>query len=99
MPKQPDGPFVDMDRVNGGQVRPQDPLAFEELGRRAALDLHAFLDLRRLLGEMDVQRHLALPRVGGDDAHGLGIDGADAVDGRGDAHAIRIAQLVESARP
>ena len=61
-PSSVDVVLVDVDRMDGGQVRAEDALALQQLRRRAALDRQALLDLSRLLGEVDVQRRLA-PRA------------------------------------
>src|SRR5207248_9068686 len=97
--KPSDVGFIEMDGVDRRRIWTADALPFEELGGRAPLDLEAFVNFRRLLGEMDVQRRVPLARIGGHDPHGLRVYRADAVDGRADAHAVGIVQLLDPPHP
>ena len=85
--------------MDGGEVRAEDAFAIEKLRRGAALHLEALLDLGRLFGQVDVQRHAPIFRVCENDPHRCGLDRAHAVDGGGDAHPIRLLQVVDPPRP
>ena len=91
--------LADVDRMHGSQVGAEDAFSLEQLSRCAALDCEALFDLRRLLREVDVQRHAPLARVRRDDAHRFRIDSAHAVDGGGQSRAVGVFHLVHAQRP
>src|SRR5260370_31303232 len=88
-----------MARVHRCQVRAENPFALQELSRRAAFFISAFLKLGRLFREMNVQRGIALAGPRRNRAHRGGVHCANAVDGRAASHPVLILPPADPRRP
>ena len=90
---------VEVRRVHRGEARPERAGGLEHGGRGVAVGADAGLVLGRLLGDVRVERPLALGRPRGDGRAGRRVDRADAVDRGADARPGRVGELGDALAP
>ena len=90
---------AEVGRVHGGERCLQGARVGEHPGRRPPVGVLACLVLGRLLGDVRVQRAVAIGGPAGDRRGRAGVDGADAVDRRTDPHAGPVSEHLDALRP
>ena len=98
-PRSAKSASAEMGGVHGDEALAESAGVGQHRGRRLPVGIEAGLVLGWLLGDVGVQRKLALSGPGGDDRRGIGIDGANAVDRGSDPHPRAVLEFRDAVRP